>query len=109
MVGCGESEAEVLDALRRLRDAEVDIVTIGQYLRPTKRHAAVHRYVDPREFDVYRHAAEALGFSFVASGPLVRSSYRAAEAFLRGKVAGVDRGTSFNEYGRRGIRLRVVG
>ena len=57
-------------------------MTIGQYLRPTKRHAPVARYVEPEEFAEYEQYGNALGFRFVASGPLVRSSYRAAEAFL---------------------------
>ena len=82
MVGCGEHDEEVLDALGALRDAQVDVVTIGQYLRPTPKHAPVARYVEPSTFDAYREAALAMGFAFVASGPLVRSSYRAAEAFL---------------------------
>ena len=58
------------------------MVTIGQYLRPTPKHAPVTRYVEPSTFEAYRQAALAMGFAFVASGPLVRSSYRAAEAFL---------------------------
>ncbi len=82
MVGLGETEEEVLDAMQRLRDADVDVLTIGQYLRPTKRHADVQRYVDPQEFEAYEAAGREMGFRFVASGPLVRSSYRAAEAFL---------------------------
>ena len=83
MVGCGETDDEVLEALAALREAEVDVVTIGQYLRPTMKHAPVERYVTPATFDAYRAAGLALGFRFVASGPLVRSSYRAAEAFMR--------------------------
>jgi lipoic acid synthetase len=82
MVGCGERDEEVLDALGALREADVDVVTIGQYLRPTPKHAPVVRYVEPSTFEAYRQAALAMGFAFVASGPLVRSSYRAAEAFL---------------------------
>lgn len=83
MVGCGETDDEVFEALSKLRAAEVDVVTIGQYLRPTPKHAPVERFVAPAVFDSYRAAGEALGFRFVASGPLVRSSYRAAEAFMR--------------------------
>ncbi len=82
MVGLGERREEVLEAMRRLRDAGVDVLTIGQYLRPTKRHATVERYVEPSEFADYEQAGLDMGFMFVASGPLVRSSYRAAEAFL---------------------------
>ena len=83
MVGLGEHRGEVLEAMQRLRDAEVDVLTVGQYLRPTRRHADVVRYVEPEEFDEYEAAGHDMGFRFVASGPLVRSSYRAAEAFLR--------------------------
>lgn len=105
MVGCGEEEHEVLDALAQLRDAQVDVVTIGQYLRPTVKHAPVVRYVTPEEFDRYKRAGEALGFKFVASGPLVRSSYRAAEAFLEGTLRGHDAPRS-DRYGKR--RLEIV-
>ena len=84
MVGLGEERDEVLDAMQLLREADVDVLTIGQYLRPTKRHATVERYVEPAEFAAYEQAGLDMGFEFVASGPLVRSSYRAAEAFLSG-------------------------
>jgi lipoyl synthase len=84
MVGIGETEDEVLDAMRRLRAADVDVLTIGQYLRPSKKHVDVQRYVTPDEFERYRAAGLEMGFRFVASGPLVRSSYRAAEVFLHG-------------------------
>jgi lipoic acid synthetase len=87
MVGLGETRDEVVDAMQRLRNADVDVVTIGQYLRPTKRHADVQRYVEPAEFAEYERLGLELGFSFVASGPLVRSSYRAAEVFLTGVLA----------------------
>lgn len=89
MVGLGETEAEVIEAMADLRDARVDIVTLGQYLRPTAKHAAVERYVTPEEFARYEREGLRLGFQFVASGPLVRSSYRAAEAFLKGVLKGV--------------------
>ena len=77
---------EVIEALGALRDAGVDVVTIGQYLRPTAKHAPVVRYVTPDAFDAYRDAGLALGLKYVASGPLVRSSYRAAEAFMHEAV-----------------------
>jgi lipoic acid synthetase len=86
MVGIGETDDEVLEALGDLRAAGVDVVTLGQYLRPTPKHAPVVRYVDPLQFDRYADAARALGFAYVASGPLVRSSYKAAEAFFVGKL-----------------------
>ena len=82
MVGLGETDDEVLEAMRDLRAAKVDIVTLGQYLRPTPKHAAVERYVTPEQFAVYEREGQAMGFQFVASGPLVRSSYHAAEAFV---------------------------
>jgi lipoic acid synthetase len=87
MVGLGEERDEVLEAMQLLREAHVDVLTIGQYLRPTKRHAAVSRYVDPAEFSDYEQAGVDMGFRFVASAPLVRSSYRAAEVFLTGELA----------------------
>jgi lipoic acid synthetase len=80
MVGLGESREEVHSTLADLHAHRVDIVTIGQYLRPTPQHLPVMRYVPPAEFAEYRAAGMALGFSHVESGPLVRSSYHAAEA-----------------------------
>lgn len=102
MVGIGEEEEEVLEAMEKIREAGVDILTVGQYLRPTKKHAEVMRYVEPEEFKRYEDAGKALGFSFVASGPLVRSSYRAAEAFLD-KTIRSER--QFDRYGRRSLPL----
>jgi lipoic acid synthetase len=80
MVGLGETREEVLQALDDLRDAGVSIVTIGQYLRPTLKHMPVAEYVTPATFEFYRQEALARGFSYVASGPLVRSSYLAEQA-----------------------------
>jgi lipoyl synthase len=105
MVGCGETEEQVLDAMVQLRAAEVSVLTIGQYLRPTPKHADVARYVDPAEFERYKAAGLELGFQYVASGPLVRSSYRAAEAFLRGALRGQPVRYS-DRYGKK--RLEVV-
>jgi len=82
MIGLGESETEVLEALVNLRARGVDIVTIGQYLQPSKHHLPVVEYVKPEVFDHYKAEAEKLGFKHVFSGPLVRSSYRASESFL---------------------------
>ncbi len=86
MVGCGETEGHMLEAMQSLRAADVDVLTIGQYLRPTPKHAELVRYVTPEEFEEYKRAGLAMGFRFVASGPLVRSSYRAAEAFMKGML-----------------------
>jgi lipoic acid synthetase len=82
MLGLGETDDEVLEALRDLRSAGVDIVTLGQYLRPSGWHVSVTEYVHPDAFDAYREAGERMGFLYVAAGPLVRSSYRAGEYFL---------------------------
>jgi len=84
MVGLGETPDEVLAVMRDLRDADVDLLTIGQYLRPSPRNLPVARYVTPAEFDTYREQGLAMGFRQVISGPLVRSSYHAAEALEAG-------------------------
>jgi len=83
MLGLGEEPEEVLATMRDLRAVGVDIVTLGQYLRPTKRHMKVSAYVTPAAFDEYRQMGEEVGFAFVASGPMVRSSYRAGELFVK--------------------------
>jgi lipoic acid synthetase len=77
MVGLGESFEEVVDTLGRLRERQVQIITIGQYLRPTERHLPVVRYWHPDEFKALEEAGYALGFDHIAAGPLVRSSYHA--------------------------------
>lgn len=79
MVGLGESHEEVLETLALLREARVEVLTIGQYLRPSERHLPVVRYWHPEEFAALQEDAYALGFRHVASGPLVRSSYHAEE------------------------------
>ena len=80
MVGLGESDEEVLQTLRDLHAAGVEIVTLGQYLRPTLEHHPVAAYITPEKFDWYRQQALDMGFSYCASGPMVRSSYLADEA-----------------------------
>lgn len=85
MVGLGESDEEVLRTLGDLRGAGVGIVTLGQYLRPTLEHYPVAAYVAPEKFEQYRRQALDMGFSYCASAPLVRSSYRAEEALLSAK------------------------
>ncbi len=80
MLGLGETREEVSEVLRDLRGAGVDCVTVGQYLRPTLRHLPVARYLELEEFEAVRREGVALGFRYVASGPLVRSSFHAAEA-----------------------------
>ncbi|MBE0432260.1 lipoyl synthase [candidate division WOR-3 bacterium] len=81
MVGLGEQEQEILTALHDLKHAGVDIVTIGQYLQPTRKHVPVQRYYTPDEFARLRKAGQTIGIRYVVSGPLVRSSYHAAEIF----------------------------
>lgn len=81
MLGLGETGAEVTDALNRLRAAGVDFLTVGQYLRPTPRHTPVVEYIRPERFLEVEREGRELGFQYVASGPLVRSSYRAGEFF----------------------------
>ena len=77
MLGLGESDDEVVDVMRDLRAAGVDVVTLGQYLQPTREHLPVDRFVSPPEFDALRDRGMELGFLHVESGPLVRSSYHA--------------------------------
>jgi len=81
LLGLGETEEEVEEALRDLREAGVDIVVLGQYLRPTSRELPVARYVPPEEFEAWRKRALSLGFRAVLSGPLVRTSFRASEVY----------------------------
>lgn len=82
MLGLGERDEEVLQAMRDLREAQVKIITLGQYLRPTHKHLEVKSFVTPEKFDWFAQAARDLGFEYVASGPLVRSSYKASELFI---------------------------
>jgi lipoyl synthase len=84
MVGLGETDEELRQTFRDLRSVGVDVLTLGQYLQPSQYHLRVQRFVTPSEFDAYREMAEGMGFLYVASGPLVRSSYRAAEFFMKG-------------------------
>ncbi len=82
MLGLGETRDEILQTMQDLRASDVDILTLGQYLRPSSWHIAVQEYVPPETFDGLRAAGEAMGFAYVAAGPLVRSSYRAGEFFM---------------------------
>ncbi|PIT99328.1 MAG: lipoyl synthase [Bdellovibrionales bacterium CG10_big_fil_rev_8_21_14_0_10_45_34] len=86
MLGLGENEEEVVQTLQDLRNVGCDVVTFGQYLQPTKRHLKVERFYSPKEFDNWKVIAEQMGFLYVASGPLVRSSYKAAEYFMKGVI-----------------------
>jgi lipoic acid synthetase len=80
MLGLGETLDEVREVMHDLRAHNVDILTLGQYLRPSPRHLPIVRYIPPSDFDELRHAGYRMGFAHVEAGPLVRSSYHAAEA-----------------------------
>jgi lipoic acid synthetase len=84
MVGLGETDEELEQAFRACREVGVDVLTLGQYLQPSQYHLRVEKFVSPEKFAEYKKVAESYGFLYVAAGPLVRSSYRAAEFFLRG-------------------------
>lgn len=86
MLGLGEEEHEVENAFDDLRDYDVDVLTLGQYLRPSLKHLPVEKYYSPEEFERLGKLAEDKGFMYVASGPMVRSSYKAAEFFMKGAV-----------------------
>lgn len=86
MLGLGETDDEVRQALRDLREHGCDIVTFGQYLQPSPKHLPVQAFITPDQFAAWQTVAEGMGFLYVASGPLVRSSYRAGELFIKGKL-----------------------
>src|SRR5438876_4488395 len=85
MVGLGETREELLDVFRNMRVHSIDVLTVGQYLRPSRKHAEVVRFYPPEEFRELKEAAQAMGFAHVESGPLVRSSYHAAEQIPAGR------------------------
>jgi len=87
MVGLGETDDEIADLMDDLRGSDVDFLTIGQYLQPTRKHAAIDRFVTPEAFQSYKRTADDKGFLLVAASPLTRSSYHAAEDFERLKAA----------------------
>jgi lipoic acid synthetase len=82
MLGLGETDEEIYETMDKLREANVDVLTLGQYLQPTRKHLPVSRYVTPELFDKYREIALEKGFLFVESGPMVRSSYHAEKHIL---------------------------
>lgn len=102
MLGLGEADQEIFEAMKDLRNAGVEALTFGQYMQPTKRHLKVHEWVTPEKFEELKKIGEDMGFLYVASGPLVRSSYRAGEFYLkniiqkRQKDAPVERETVLN-------------
>jgi lipoic acid synthetase len=87
MLGLGEEPSEVAEVLTDLRKVGCQALTLGQYLAPSRRHHPVARYVPPEEFDRYARMAREMGFSAVACGPLVRSSYRAGELWAQARQA----------------------
>jgi lipoic acid synthetase len=86
MLGLGETDEEIEQALSDLREAGVEALTLGQYMQPTKRHLLVKEWVTPQKFDYWKKRGDELGFLYTASGPLVRSSYRAGEFYLKNIV-----------------------
>ena len=86
MLGLGEADEQIKQSLKDLRDVGCDVVTFGQYLQPRRRHLKVNEFVTPEKFDFWKDYAEGLGFMYVASGPLVRSSYKAGEFFMKGVI-----------------------
>ena len=84
MLGLGEKKEEVIQTLKDLQAVGCDVVTIGQYLQPTKKHLSVHRFVHPNEFAEYREIGYELGLDYVESGPLVRSSYHSEKHVFAG-------------------------
>ena len=94
MLGLGETDDEVMQTLRDLRSVDCDVVTFGQYLQPTKTKLKVEEFITPEKFDWWKARAEELGFLYVASGALVRSSYRAGEFFMRGMIEKRKRGNN---------------
>lgn len=86
MLGLGEEDSEIIQTLKDLRSIDCDVITFGQYLQPTQRHLKVENYVHPDKFKEWQSLAEGMGFLYVASGPLVRSSYKAGELFMKGVI-----------------------
>jgi lipoic acid synthetase len=94
MVGLGETKEEVMQVMDDMRSAGVDFITIGQYLQPTRKHAAIDRFVHPDEFHAYEEIARAKGFLMVSASPLTRSSHHAGEDFARLQAARIARETA---------------
>jgi len=86
MLGLGETYEEVIQAMKDLRSSDVDFLTLGQYLRPSLKHVELKEYISPDKFNNYKKIGEELGFLYVASGPFVRSSYKAGEYFIKSLI-----------------------
>ncbi|CAI0545486.1 unnamed protein product [Linum tenue] len=109
MLGLGESDDELKEAMADLRAIDVDILTLGQYLQPTPLHLTVKEYVTPEKFAFWKEYGESIGFRYVASGPLVRSSYRAGELFVKTMVrdkAGSAAATSMAQHEQLKIHIQ---
>ena len=87
MLGFGETDAEIVETMNDLRKIGVTVLTYGQYLRPSDWHVPVAEYVKPEVFEKFKKLGEEMGFAYVASGPFVRSSYRAGELFIKNVLA----------------------
>ena len=87
MVGLGETAEELYQVMDDLRSADVDFLTIGQYLQPTEKHAKLEKFISPQEFNSFRREAYAKGFLMVSASPLTRSSYHASSDFNKLKIA----------------------
>lgn len=94
MLGLGETDEEILQTLKDLRAIDCDVVTFGQYLQPTESHLKVESFITPEKFQEWQTIAEGMGFLYVASGPLVRSSYRAGEFFMKAMIEKRQKGIS---------------
>ncbi|KAM1411377.1 hypothetical protein COP1_024072 [Malus domestica] len=86
MLGCGETPDQVVRTMEKVRTAGVDVMTFGQYMRPSKRHMPVSEYITPEAFERYRALGMEMGFRYVASGPMVRSSYKAGEYYIKSMI-----------------------
>jgi lipoyl synthase len=86
MLGLGETRDEVIEAMQDIRRAGVDVLTLGQYLRPTEHHLSVVEYITPEVFEEYKQEGKKMGFKYIAAGPLVRSSYKAGEFFMENMI-----------------------
>ncbi|CAN0914929.1 Lipoyl synthase, mitochondrial [Linum grandiflorum] len=86
MLGCGETPEQVVKTMEKVRAAGVDVMTFGQYMRPSKRHMPVSEYITPEAFDKYRVLGMDMGFRYMASGPMVRSSYKAGEFYIKSMI-----------------------
>ncbi|KAL6538209.1 sphingosine N-acyltransferase subunit lip1 [Orobanche gracilis] len=86
MLGCGETPDQIMKTMEKVRAAGVDVMTFGQYMRPSKRHMPVSEYITPEAFEKYRVLGLQMGFRYVASGPMVRSSYKAGEFYIKSMI-----------------------